>query len=115
MKLFITGATGFLGSELVPILAEECEHLYLLVRKKSLQKARSKFADYRNLTFVIGDLTNPDLIEGEFNHLINEIDTILHMGAYYDLEGDHKTCFTQNIQGTLNLLFFAGLCPNLKT
>ncbi|WP_372654725.1 SDR family oxidoreductase [Halobacteriovorax sp.] len=115
MKLFITGATGFLGSELIPKLAGECEHLYLLVRKKSLSKAKFKFADYKNISFIIGDLTNPDLIEGQFDDLLEEVDTILHMGAYYDLEGSHKACFTQNIQGTLNLLFFASLCKNLKS
>ncbi len=114
MKLFITGATGFLGSELIPKLAGDCDHLYLLTRKNSLEKAKEKFADYCNISYIIGDLTNPDLIEGEFDDLLDEVDTILHMGAYYDLEGTHKACFQQNIQGTLNLLFFAGLCKNLK-
>ncbi len=115
MKLFITGATGFLGSELIPIIAGECESLYLLVRKKSLLRAKQKYADFSNVKFVVGDLTNPDLIEGEYDELLGEVDSILHMGAYYDLEGSYKDCFIQNIEGTMNLLFFASLCPNLKS
>lgn len=115
MKLFITGATGFLGSELIPIIAGEYEHLYLLVRKQSLLRAKQKYADYSNVSFIAGDLTNPDLIDGEFDDLVEEIDSILHMGAFYDLEGGHTDCFIQNIEGTLNLLFFASLCKNLKS
>ena len=62
MKLFITGATGFLGSELIPIIAGEYEHLYLLVRKQSLLRAKQKYADYSNVSFIAGDLTNPDAL-----------------------------------------------------
>ncbi|ATH07939.1 hypothetical protein BIY24_08240 [Halobacteriovorax marinus] len=115
MKLFITGASGFLGKEIIPILAEDCDHLYLLVRKKSLVRAKKYFADYSNISFVVGDLTHPDLIEGEYGKLLEEVDSILHMGAFYDLEGDYETCFLQNILGTMNMLFFASLCKNLKS
>lgn len=115
MKLFITGATGFLGSELIAHLVSNFDKIYLLVRKESLSKAKERYADYSCVSFLTGDLTNPDLIEDRFNDLLDEIDSILHMGAYYDLEGSHSECFMQNIQGTMNVLFFASQCTNLKT
>ncbi|OUR95266.1 hypothetical protein A9Q84_15605 [Halobacteriovorax marinus] len=115
MKLFITGSTGYLGKELIPLLAKSQDHLYLLVRKNSLQKARALYSQYDNITLVKGDLTEPDLIEGSVLEFLENVESILHMGAFYDLKGDHPTCYMQNVLGTLNVLFFAKLCKKLKT
>lgn len=115
MKLFITGSTGYLGKELIPKLAKSQEHLYLLVRKHSLRKARALYSQFDNITLVEGDLTEPDLINGKFMELLDSVESILHMGAYYDLSGDQQTCYLQNVLGTMNVLFFAKQCKNLKT
>jgi thioester reductase-like protein len=115
MNLFITGATGYLGQRIVPLLSKSHDHLYLLVRKRTLIRAKKLFSHLENVTFVKGDLTNPDLIEEVETNLPDKIDSILHMGAFYDLQGDHKSCFLQNVMGTSNVLFFAKLCKNLKS
>ena len=115
MKLFITGATGYLGQNLVPLLSKSHEHLYLLVRKRTYIRAKKLYEHLDNVTLVKGDLTNPDLIDEVETKLHEKIDSILHMGAFYDLQGDHKSCFLQNVMGTSNVLFFAKLCKNLKS
>lgn len=115
MKLFITGATGYLGSNLIALLSKSHEHLYLLVRKNSIVKAKKLFGHLENVTLVKGDLTNPDLIDDIELKLEDKIDSILHMGAYYDLQGEHKEAYLQNVMGTLNVTFFARLCKNLKS
>jgi thioester reductase-like protein len=115
MNLLITGSTGYLGKNLVPLLSKSHEHLYLLVRKNSFIKAQNLFGHLDNITLVKGDLTNPDLVDDIEFKLQEKVESILHMGAYYDLQGEHKEAYLQNVMGTLNVTFFARLCKNLKS
>ena len=115
MKLLVTGATGYLGKNLIALLSKSHEHLYLLVRRKSIKKAENLFGHLENVTFVKGDLTNPDLVEDIEFKLEEKIESILHMGAFYDLQGDHTEAYLQNVMGTLNVTYFARLCKNLKS
>ncbi|WP_127716191.1 SDR family oxidoreductase [Halobacteriovorax sp. HLS] len=114
MKILITGATGYLGKNLIGPLSKSHDHLYLLVRKRSLLAAKKLYGHLENITFVKGDLTNPDLLDEVDTNLMDSIESIIHMGAFYDLQGDHKSCFLQNVLGTQNVTFFARLCKNLK-
>jgi len=61
MKIFITGATGFIGIHLLQCLPEIDHKLFFLVRKTSnTQKVKEAGA-----TVVIGDVTDKySLIEG---------------------------------------------------
>ena len=54
MKIFITGATGFIGSYVIDRFARSNHEIYCLVRKTS----NTSKLDRRNITTVHADLTN---------------------------------------------------------
>ena len=114
MKIFLTGATGLLGGELASRLSKTAEIIYLLVRPKS------KIPDHFHkppFKLIKGDLSHPRLIfsEDDRQEIINSVDTMIHVGAYYNLFGDRSENYLANIVGTQNLLFLARESKNLKS
>ncbi len=107
MAYFITGATGFIGGELVGLLAKRKGTIYALVRPDSehkldaLRKRLGLKAD--RLVAVRGDLTKPNLgvrkdvmakMEGKIKHFF-------HLGAQYDMMSDDEERQLQvNMEGT---------------
>lgn len=66
MKIFITGATGFIGTHLVRRLAHTEHELYCLVR------TTSRVDELRELgaTLITGDVTDKDsLLQGRYEGL----------------------------------------------
>ena len=97
MKAFVTGATGFLGSHVARVLAEQGADLRLLVRPTS---------DLRNLDGlkadrVVGDLRDPASIE----KAVSGCDVIFHVAADYRLwVRDPNEMYRSNVEGTRCLL-----------
>ena len=97
MKAFVTGATGFLGSHVARVLAEQGAELRLLVRPSS---------DLRNLgdlnaDRVIGDLRDSDSIE----KAMAGCDVVFHVAADYRLwVRDPEQMYHSNVEGTRSLL-----------
>src|SRR5208337_4554163 len=97
MLAFVTGATGFLGSHVARVLAEQGAELRLLVRPTS---------DLRNLEGlnadrVIGDLRDPASIEKS----LSGCDALFHVAADYRLwERDPAEMYRSNVEGTHFLL-----------
>ena len=58
-KIFITGATGFIGQKLARRLADEGNQVVALIRTK----AKSKDLEHENISFVEGDLFNLTALE----------------------------------------------------
>ena len=79
MKLLMTGGTGFLGSELVSLLAPHCEKLYLLCRRPS-KRIEALYAEYPSVVLVKGDISSPDIIEdaATMKEVREEVDTFFH-------------------------------------
>ena len=115
MKALLTGSTGFLGGYILRDLIDHFDHIYLLIRKQSLEKAKRIFSNEKKVSFIVGDLLNMDVIEDgqEYQDIKKEINSIIHIAAYYDIEGNLSECYSHNVIGTQNLLYFAGLCPNI--
>ena len=65
MSYFVTGGTGFIGQNLIPLLLKHRGKVYVLVRKQSLEKLERLKArcgnSGRRIIPVIGDLTKPFL------------------------------------------------------
>jgi dihydroflavonol-4-reductase len=97
MLAFVTGATGFLGSHVARVLAEQGAELRLLVRPTS---------DLRNLEGlnadrVIGDLRDPASMEKS----LSGCHALFHVAADYRLwVRDPDEMYRSNVEGTRSLL-----------
>jgi len=94
---FVTGATGFLGSHVARVLAEQGAQLRLLVRPSSDLR---NIADL-NAERVEGDLREPASIEGA----LAGCDALFHVAADYRLwVQDQEQMYRSNVEGTRGLI-----------
>src|SRR3989344_9464173 len=113
--VFITGATGFLGSWLTRSLVDAGANVTVLVRDivPNSQLYRSGYIN--NVNIVRGDLANYSTLEralGEY-----EIDTVFHVGAQTIVEIANRnplSTFESNVRGTWNVLEAVRRSPTVK-
>ncbi|MGA3047568.1 MAG: hopanoid-associated sugar epimerase [Terracidiphilus sp.] len=100
MKVFLTGATGFVGHHVARELAAEGADLRLLVRKTS---------NLANLESIRGETHVGDLLEPEsLRSALVGCDAVLHVAADYRLWiPDPRTMYRANVDGTRELLQMA--------
>ncbi len=100
MKVFLTGATGFVGHHVAKALAAEGANLRLLVRKTS------KLA---NLEGIAGDTHVGDLAQPEtLAPALKDCDAVVHVAADYRLWiPDPAAMYHANVDGTRELLRLA--------
>ena len=97
MLVFVTGATGFLGSHVARVLAENGAQLRLLVRPSSDLR---NIADL-NAERVVGDLRQPV----SFEKALDSCDAVFHVAADYRLwVRDPDQMYRSNVEGTRGLL-----------
>ncbi len=97
MLVFLTGATGFLGSHVARVLAENGAQLRLLVR---LSSDLRNIADL-NAERVVGDLREP----ASFEKALDGSDALFHVAADYRLwVRDPDQMHRSNVEGTRGLL-----------
>src|SRR5271155_3070589 len=100
MKVFLTGATGFVGTHVARELAQRGAQLRLLVRPTS---------NLRNLEglpaeTVVGDLLQPESLRTS----LRGCDALMHVAADYRLwVRDPKAMYAANVDGTRALLQLA--------
>jgi dihydroflavonol-4-reductase len=100
MKVFLTGATGFVGSHVARALADEGADLRMLVRKTS------NLAHIEGITgeTVLGDLARPE----SFASALACCDAVVHVAADYRLWiPDPAAMYRANVDGTRDLLRLA--------
>ncbi len=100
MKVFLTGATGFVGYHVAKALAAEGADLRLLVRKTS---------NLKNLEGIPGDTVVGDLASAEsFAPALSGCDAVMHVAADYRLWiRDPDAMYRANVDGTRDLLRLA--------
>src|SRR5260370_20477183 len=97
MVALVTGATGFLGSHVARVLAEQGAHLRLLVRPAS----DLRNLDGLNADRVVGDLRDAASIE----KALSGCDVAFHVAADYRLwVRDPDEMYRSNVEGTRSLL-----------
>ena len=100
MKVFLTGATGFVGSHVARCYADAGAELRLLTRSSSSLAAIEGLA----AEVVVGDLLKPE----SFRSAIKGCDAVVHVAADYRLwVRDPKSMYSANVDGTRVLLRIA--------
>src|SRR5579859_889693 len=100
MKIFVTGATGFVGHHVARELAAQGADLRLLVRKSSNLANLEGIAGEPH----VGDLSDPNSIRPA----VQGCDAIMHVAADYRLWiPDPKAMYQANVEGTRQLLLLA--------
>jgi NAD(P)-dependent dehydrogenase (short-subunit alcohol dehydrogenase family) len=105
MSYFVTGATGFIGRNLVELLLEREGTIYVLVREGSrgrLEELKSRWgADGDRIVPVIGDLSQELLGCGDqVDELKGKVDHFFHLAAIYDMTADAESQRVANVEGT---------------
>src|SRR6185312_15367051 len=100
MRVFLTGATGFVGSHVARAYAAAGADLRLLTRSTSSQKA----IEGLNAEVVVGDLREPE----NLRTALRGCDALVHVAADYRLwVRDPKAMYAANVDGTRELLRIA--------
>lgn len=97
--VFLTGATGFIGSRVARLLAAGGDRLRCLVRNPSGRAARA--LEESGAELIPGDV-NDDVA---FDYGLRGADVAYHLAAVYDVGVvDHARLETTNVDGTRNFL-----------
>jgi NAD(P)-dependent dehydrogenase (short-subunit alcohol dehydrogenase family) len=113
VNYFVTGATGFIGRNLVELLLEREGTVYALVREGSkgrLEELRRRWGvgDDR-VVGVVGDVSEPRLgISGaDLERLAGEVEHLFHLAAVYDMTADAESQRVANVEGTRHMVELA--------
>ncbi|MCM1984947.1 amino acid adenylation domain-containing protein [Lyngbya confervoides] len=121
-EIFLTGATGFLGTYLLhELLKQTRADVHCLIRASSFAEAQARIegclnryglwqeSDRSRIKLVLGDLSQPRLgIEAEtFTRLAEKIDIIYHCGAWVNMIYPYLTLKASNVLGTQEVLRLA--------
>lgn len=95
MRIFITGATGFIGSHITRILCRKHE-VSVLVRPD----ARLDFIQTYPVKIIKGDLSAKETLK----EALQGIDLVIHTAAKASDWGRYQDFFEANVTGTLNII-----------
>ena len=101
--IFVTGATGSLGKQLIQLLA-------LTAGIRVLAMVRSNNHDFPDgVRTVTGDLTLPQLgwSDTSFDAIAAEIDTVIHVGADTNMVAPYSDLQAANVRGTESVIGLA--------
>jgi nucleoside-diphosphate-sugar epimerase len=75
MKILLLGATGFIGSAILPELCRAAHEVFALARSASAERRLAA----QGAMAVRGDLRNP----GAWSHWVREVDAVVHVAATF--------------------------------
>jgi acyl-coenzyme A synthetase/AMP-(fatty) acid ligase/nucleoside-diphosphate-sugar epimerase/acyl carrier protein len=103
ITIFVTGATGSLGKQLIQLLASTAGI-------RVLAMVRSNNHDFpKGVRTVVGDLTLPQLgwSATAFDAIAAEIDTVIHVGADTNMVASYSDLQDANVRGTATIIGLA--------
>ncbi|KAF5303709.1 hypothetical protein FQR65_LT00853 [Abscondita terminalis] len=134
--VFMTGGTGLVGSLLIEKFFRSCPevgNIYVLIREKKNVSHQERIEEIcsqpifdnikkhnptilRKLVAINGDLEKPNLgmnVE-DWDHLIKEVNCILHVGAAVKFSSPLSLAFKSNVVGTMEITRLAKQAKNLE-
>lgn len=96
MKIFVTGATGYIGNNLAKKLADEGNIIHALCRNE-----HTKVLSHHNIKIFKGDITDKSSIE----NAIKDCEQVYHLAAYARVWAKNMSTFYKlNVDGLRNVL-----------
>ncbi|MBL7684192.1 MAG: SDR family oxidoreductase [Flavipsychrobacter sp.] len=129
MNVFLTGATGLVGGELLVTLSKRSEvnKIYCLLRSQTVEEAEARLQkvfclhddhyDANKIVPVLGNLFDDNLTESlKENKILNDVDVILHSAANTSFSRFNDDLVEKaNIGGLTKILQWAKDLPHLQT
>lgn len=97
-RIFITGATGFIGAHLASALAGE-NTVYVLARGPRTDN-RDKNLLAQGIKIIRGDLLSPEA----YAPVLKDTDYVFHLAALFQVDASKRELFKANVEGTDALL-----------
>ncbi|MBA7580890.1 GDP-L-fucose synthase [subsurface metagenome] len=104
-KVFVTGATRLVGSQIVECLVtnlpfglSSAKDIICLVRTEG----NAHFLSELGVTKVIGDITKPESLKDIFSRY--PIEYVFHLAANVNLYSNYENLYRPNVEGTTNLI-----------
>jgi thioester reductase-like protein len=125
-NIFLTGATGFLGSHLTAHLLKEGHRVTALARSSKTASAKSRVEDvlrdvgasrFENLEVFEGDISLPDLglNESAKKLVVSATDEVWHCAASLSFQHeDREEIFRMNVDGTRHVLALVKQTPSRR-
>jgi len=127
-KIFITGGTGMVGSEIVPLFLQETDaHIYLLLHEKGIADDKASIIEsffslppkkefLERLNIVQGDITKDHmgLSEEEYRGLTKVITHVLHVAASTKFDLPLGEARRINVLGQNTVATFARDCTHIR-
>lgn len=118
MRILLTGANGYIGTRLIPILLEANHELICLVR--DLRRIPEEYALNNNIQFIEADLLNPDSLHNIPSNIDAAYYLVHSMGAdtqkFFELEHTSANNFISRIESTdcKQIIYLAGIVNDTK-
>jgi nucleoside-diphosphate-sugar epimerase len=110
LNVFITGATGLLGREIVRILQKEGYRLSALCRDQASDRVKN-VPGYQEIEWIEGDLGDLSALQKG----IENADFVVHSAALVSFDpSDRKKLYKVNVEGTANVVNVCLLSEKLK-
>ena len=114
--VLLTGATGFVGKEILDRFLDRDRRVFALVRADDDDAAARRLSPHARLTAVAGDIERPGLglAPATAAKLAEEVSTVVHCAASVSFDLSLEESRRVNVEGTRNVLDLAQRCERLE-